>query len=478
MKPPSLRYRLIRLSWIMVGSLLAASYLSIFLLLRSTALHQVDQDLLAAADPVLDNMVADRTMNDLREFGGGGRFFEIFTPGGQVMERSKNLRGDLPVFAAMLRALKQTSFANVDGPAGPMRLAVIPFVRHGHTYLLATGVSTFGSMHVLDSFGEIILVLLPVSLLLAGLISAWYVDKGLVPVRALTQHVEQMAALALQGGQPSLWHPLEVPTPTDEIGRLATTFNRLFERVDAVLRQLRLFVTDASHEIRTPLTILRGEIELLVAGGRPPADFDRTVQALDQELRHLTRIVDGLFTLSMADAGQLRLLREPLYLNELLEDACRLVGPRAQAKRIRLERDLDAEVAFRGDEAFLHELFLILLDNAIKYSPPGTCVAVGLAAEPELVVVRFQDQGCGVPAAELEHIFERFYRASGSLAEPGSGLGLAIAQAIVAVHGGALACTSAVGVGSSFTITLPRPLGLAPESVPAAASAPVEINKY
>ncbi len=466
MKPRSLRYRLIRLSWIMVGGLLAASYLSIFLLLRSTALRQVDQDLMAAAEPVVENLATDRTMHDVRDLGGGGRFFEVFAAGGRVRERSKNLSGDLPVPAAVLRSLPASAwFADVQGPAGPMRLAVIPFVRHGHSYLLATGIATFGSMHVLDSFGEIILVLLPVSLLLAGLISAWYVDKGLAPVRALTSHVEQMAALALQGGQPSLWRPLEVATPTAEMGRLTLRFHRLFERVAAVVRQVRRFVTDASHEIRTPLTILRGEIELLVAGGRPPADFDRTVQALDQELRHLTRIVDGLFTLSMADAGQLRLLREPLYLNELLEDACRLVSPRAQAKRIRLERDLGADVAFRGDEAFLHELFLILLDNAIKYSPPDSRITVSLAAERGRVVMRCQDQGCGVPAAELDHIFERFYRASGSLAEPGSGLGLAIAQAIVAVHGGAIACESAVGVGSTFTIALPRPP--APEGAPA-----------
>src|SRR6185437_9919817 len=294
---------------------------------------------------------------------------------------------------------------------------------------------------VLDSFGQIIAVMLPLSLLLAGLVSAWYVDKSLAPVRALTQHAEQMAERAIHPGasrseEGALWQPLPVRSAEDEIGRLTAIFNRLFSHADAILRQLRQFVTDASHEIRTPLAILRGESELLLSGAVPAEEVGKAVQGMDLELRRLSRIVEGLFTLSMADAGQLRLLREPLYLNELLEDACRFVAPRAEAKFIRVERELSREVGFRGDEAFLHDLFVIFLDNAIKYSPERSVVRVTLAAGPQQVEIGFQDQGLGIAASEVERIFERFYRApaAGAHSEPGNGLGLAIAQAIATAH--------------------------------------------
>src|ERR1700687_3217710 len=148
---------------------------------------------------------------------------------------------------------------------------------------------------------------------------------------------------------------------------------------------------------------------------------------------------------------------EPLYINEVLEEACALVNLRARAKIIRIVRELDQEIAYFGDEAFLHQLFLIFLDNAIKYSPSGTSVRVTLENRDGHVRASFADQGVGISSEHLPFIFERFYRAA--LASSGEaqsgGLGLAIAQAIVQVQGGSIECESTPGVGSTFTVVLP-----------------------
>ncbi len=209
--------------------------------------------------------------------------------------------------------------------------------------------------------------------------------------------------------------------------------------------------------MRTPLAVLHGETELLLSKPRSAEEYRQTLCIFDDEFKKLTRIVEGLFTLSMADAGQLHLVREPLYINEVLEEACSMAASRARAKNISIVRDLNEELACTGDEAFLHELFLIFLDNAIKYSPDGTRIRVTLEILDGTIRARFQDQGIGISPEHMPFIFDRFYRAAplNSGEAQSGGLGLAIAQAIAIAHGGTIECESTVGVGSTFTVKLP-----------------------
>lgn len=172
----------------------------------------------------------------------------------------------------------------------------------------------------------------------------------------------------------------------------------------------------------------------------------------------------------MADAGQLHLASEPLYINEVLEEACALAASAARKKNISITRDLNQEMAFSGDEAFLHQLFLIFLDNAIKYSPDFTRIHVTLEIQDGVIRVRLQDQGIGISSEHLPFIFDRFYRAapSSSGEAQSGGLGLAIAQAIACAHDGTIECESAIGVGSTFTVVLPviQPREVGPEIKP------------
>jgi two-component system, OmpR family, sensor kinase len=456
----SLRFRMILLFSLVVGSLLTFSYLGFYALLAREVRVQVDRQLLEAAGPVVADLNSDPNDEDVEQFDLPDEYFEILDPSGRVLQRSRNLRAQPLRIGVQPLDPSRIAFRTLeDDDRGRLRLALVPLVpRPGSgVRILAFALSTRDADLVLGRFRHLVLLLLPFSLLVTGLVSTWYVGRSLRPIAELTRRAADTTERVENPGRQALWAPLKVSNSPDELGLLADTFNRLFVRVDSVLRQLRQFVSDASHELRTPLSILQGETELLLAEPRSTEQYEKALGVIDEELKKLNRIVEGLFTLSMADAGQLRLARDPLYLNEVLEQACALISPRARAKNIDIERALGQEVAYLGDEAFFSQLFFIFLDNSVKYSPPHTRVRVDLRMVDSRVRITFEDQGAGIAKEHLPRIFERFYRVSTpAVGEAQSGgLGLAIAQAITRSMDGSIDCESTPGRGSTFTISLP-----------------------
>jgi len=320
--------------------------------------------------------------------------------------------------------------------------------------VLAFGESTLETDRAISNFRRTLLILGVVSLLFTGGISAWYVGRSLKPVVALTEHAARMTERLIRAPQRELQAAMPVHNEEDELGRLAITFNTLFVKVSAALGQLHQFVSDASHELRTPLAVLQGETELLLLERRSPDDYESTLRVIDSELKKLGRIVEALFTLSMADAGQLRLAKVPIHLNEVLEEACAIATPLARAKQIHINCD-PLETPYLGDEVFLRQLFVIFLENAVKYSPVGTNIDVRLSNGGRYYEIVFQDQGVGIAEEHIPHIFERFYRASSVAEARSGGLGLAIAKAITNSVGGHIDCESRLEEGSTFTVRIP-----------------------
>jgi two-component system, OmpR family, sensor kinase len=455
MKIRTLRLRMMLLFCTVVGVLLAGSYLAFWGLLAHAVHVQLNRQLLETARPIIADMASEPNAKDVNRLDLSGEFFEVLDQNGQVLQQSKNLDAPMKLTGLNL-ADSQPTFGIASLENGEtVRVALIPFQQGIQARIFAVAIPTFGTNRVLDSFGGVALLLFPLSLLLTAGISALYVGRSLAPIKELTGHAALMAKRVTN--RQGFWTPLPVSSPHDELGQLAQTFNHLLKSVDSAVLQLRQFVTDASHELRTPLAVLHGETELLLSKPRSTEEYRQTLCVFDDEFKKLTRIVEGLFTLSMADAGQLHLLREPLYINEVLEEACSLAASRARTRNISIVRDLNEELAWTGDEAFLHQLFLIFLDNAIKYSPGGTCIRVTLGVRDGVIQARFQDQGVGISPEHLPFIFDRFYRAAplNSGDAQSGGLGLAIAQAIAIAQGGTIECESTVGVGSTFTVTLP-----------------------
>jgi signal transduction histidine kinase len=396
----SIRWRMIALFCASTAVLLAVCYAGFYLLFERVVREQLDRRLSEIAAPIIADLAGDPNDHDVDLLDFPDQYFEVLDASGAVLQRSKNLHINLPV---QVRPGLQT----IRMPdAGEVRLAVIPFQAGEQNWLFVAGESTREVDSALATLRHFAFALLPASLLAAAVVFGLY-------------------------------------------------SNHLLARIDAVVRQLRQFVSDASHELRTPLAVLQGETELLLSQPRTTAEYSAATRVMDSELKNLSRIVEGLFTLSMADAGQLRIAPEPLYLEEVLEESCALAAPLAHQKHIQIERDLQRDVLFRGDAGFLRQLFLIFLDNAIKYSPSQTKLRVTLQTHDD-VRIRFEDQGIGIAKQDLPHIFERFFRAAPSGEAQSGGLGLSIAQAIVQAHQGTIECESTVGVGSVFTIRLPQ----------------------
>jgi signal transduction histidine kinase len=455
MKTRTLRFRMMLLFCSVVSVLLAASYLVFWGVLAHEIPSQLNRQLLETGRPLVADISAEPEAHDVERLDIPGEFFEMLDSSGHVLQKSKNLTVPIDLKRFDPAAVHPTFQVADIGGTQSVRVALIPFQQANQPRFLAVAIPTLGTNRVIDGFGRIVLILFPLSLLLTAGISAFYVGRSLAPIAALTQHAALMANRVTH--RQEFWEPLPVSSPHDELGRLAETFNHLFKGVDSAVRQLRQFVTDASHELRTPIAVLHGETELLLSKPRTAEEYQKTLSVFDDEFKKLARMVDGLFTLSMADAGQLHLQREPLYLNEVLEEACALVSSRARKKNIAIVRQLDREVPYTGDEAFLHQLFLIFLDNAIKYSLGDTQVRVTVEQRDGTIRVSFEDQGIGISADHLPFIFERFYRAAPlpSGDSHSGGLGLAIAQAIAKAQNGAIDCRSTVGIGSTFTVVLP-----------------------
>jgi signal transduction histidine kinase len=245
-------------------------------------------------------------------------------------------------------------------------------------------------------------------------------------------------------------------TSRDEIGDLARAFNRMADGLARLEESRRQMVTDVAHELRTPLTNIRGYLEALRDGVVEP---DRRItDSLYEEAMLLTHLVDDLQALSLAEAGQLRLQRQPVALADVVERAVGAFGSRAQAEGVPLQVDLPDDLPLVDvDPQRIGQVLRNLLDNGLTHTPPGGQISVTVCVRASWIEVRVSDTGSGIAAEDLPHVFERFYRAdrSRSRATGGAGLGLAIAKQLVEAHGGRIEVESQVGHGTQFTFTLP-----------------------
>ncbi len=278
---------------------------------------------------------------------------------------------------------------------------------------------------------------------------------ALRPIQRITQTAQAI------GAERDFGRRVEHRGPADEVGQLAVTFNDMLAELESGYRQLeaalhsqRRFVADASHELRTPLTTVRGNIELLRRDPPvDPAERGEIISDTTEEVDRLIRLVNQLLMLARADAGQV-LRSDPIPVQALVNDVCRQA--KTLAPRTEVQCEAPPDVLVQGDRDALKQVLLILVDNALTHTPAGTPVTLTAATHETHVTFTVHDRGPGIPADQLPHIFERFYRGQASRTGRGAGLGLAIAQELVEAQGGMIAVASAPGEGSTFTITLPH----------------------
>ena len=252
----------------------------------------------------------------------------------------------------------------------------------------------------------------------------------------------------------------------DELQRLSDTLNNMLERLESAFKKITQFTADASHELRTPVAVMRTRAELSLRKTRTPEEYRDALRQLHTDLKQTSDLVDSLMLLARADHGAEALQRTTINLPDIVQEVCEQGRILAQAKNIDFREHISAvPVWIKGDPHALQRLFLILIDNAIKYTHAGESVDVAAVVDGESALVAVRDTGIGIAADDLPNIFERFYRAdkARSRESGGVGLGLSIGNWIAKAHEGTIEVQSSLGGGSLFQIRLPLANGQHPK---------------
>jgi len=447
-----------------------------YFLLRQNVGRRVDAQAVELADAFLSTVNAemgDATKPDSLDDGISAaisehRFrdvtFAVFDPRGNLIGMSESAPDDhhhgpwrreevLPVAKTLLADKEPFHFVRVSGR--PYRGYVRTFSLENQEATLVVLQSLSHQTEFLRTLERTFWVVIPLTILLAG-------GGGYLLARRSLSPVVTMSAQASRIGSENLDARLSARNPKDELGQLAQSFNELLDRLSASFDRQKRFVADASHELRTPVAILCGETEVALAKAvRGEEEYRETLRILGDESKRLRHIVEDLFTLARADAGQYPLTYSDFYLDELAAECAKNVRSLASAKKIKVSCESTGEALIRADESLVRRMLLNLLDNAIKYTPAGGSIALRCGEHNGCYQVSVEDSGLGIPADLQPRIFERFFRADKARSRneqdgSGAGLGLSIGAWIATAHSGALELTRSTEAGSLFTATLPK----------------------
>lgn len=287
---------------------------------------------------------------------------------------------------------------------------------------------------------------------LISLIGGWFLaHQSLKPVDELTKAAKEITAQNLNRRLPQ-------QQINDELGRLTEQFNDMIGRLQASFVQIQQFSADASHELRTPLTIMRGEIEVALRSQRVSRQARELLKSIYDELVRLSSIVESLMILVKSDTGRFVFTMQPIVLDEFIAEIFDEAKVLAESKKIKVKLEKISDLSINGDAARLKQLFLNLIDNAIKYTRHHGLVTLTVSKDIDHAIISIKDNGIGIPRKDLQKIFERFYRVERPddiETTDGSGLGLPIAKWIAEAHNGTIEVKSREGKGSSFIVRLP-----------------------
>jgi len=337
-----------------------------------------------------------------------------------------------------------------DSPGRPITTPRTPYPI-GTLYISSessTG-ADFALLYILfEQIGRFLLWGCLVAIGIAVAITFFLSRRILAPVKALTSAAKRL-------GHGDFSQRVQVKD-RGELGELASTFNSMASNLERAEKLRRNMVADVAHELRTPLSNVRGYLEAIHDRViKPDAD---TIRSLDEEAMLLSRLVDDLQELSLAEAGELKLVRQPESVAELIKQTADMVQAQLAAKEVSVSIDLPAKLPPANiDARRISQVLRNLLENAVTHTRKGDAITVTARAQDNYVEVAVSDTGEGIPAEDLPNIFERFYRVDKSRARTtgGSGLGLTIAKRLVEAHGGKIEVLSEMGKGSRFSFTVP-----------------------
>jgi heavy metal sensor kinase len=398
--------------------------------------------------------VIDEMMVETEGEAAEDAYFRLWSRDGRLLEAT-----DLSAWAGLAdprQALAALASSEEDEPVLTTR--TLPGreyparVVYGHVApdtIIEIGETLEEQEEFIEDFRAGFLVTLAIVLALGAPIGWFMARRALRGVDEITQTASEIA-------QGELDRRVQTRSRGDELDRLAQTFNTMLDRIQALIIGMREMTDNLAHDFRSPLGRIRTAAELSLAGGGTLADAEALAATTTEECDRLLEMINATLDIAETESGAARLRITEVDLARVVADAVEVFHTVAEDRKIAISTELPAACRIRGDLGRLQRVVANLMDNALKYTPPGGAVKVTLAEEGERVKLSFADTGTGIPAEELTRIFERFYRCDRSRTEYGNGLGLSLALAFVRAHGGDITVDSTPDQGSTFTVTLAR----------------------
>lgn len=386
-------------------------------------------------------------------------FLQVIDRHGQIVAKSSNLgHQSLPINSETIARAAQEGplYQTYHLPNGKLRTYILPlYLDESLVGIIQVGRPLGAITEALKNLRLVLLTGTSLAILVAASTGFAMARSALKPIEKITKEASSI------GDHQDLSRRIAYSGPPDEVGQLASTFNSMLARLEKAYEQLdksyaaqKRFVADASHELRTPLTTIRGNVELLEKmGDQDPQTRAEALQDIKSEAERMSRLVNELLTLARADAGH-EPEKSPVELCPLFQEIFRqakLLNPQVHFQHF--DPQELAHLTLMGNADYLKQLFLILLDNAFKFTPAGGEVSVSYEKQGNQLHIKVKDTGPGIPEEELPNIFQRFYQVNPHRDSKGTGLGLAIAQWIAQIHNAEIQVESKVGEGSTFQVT-------------------------
>jgi heavy metal sensor kinase len=454
-----IRLRLTAWYFAVLAVVLSAFGVSAYVEMRHSIHRTVDEELQIRAEGV--HQLIERTiqrgapedlpegLREHTELRQGGALLQVSDEQGNWLYRSKVMSDyGLPRPVTIRNPNRAIDFR---GGAVPLRVWNQQVNVGGHSYLIQSAYEMDDFYGALEDFALLLFISIPLLLIGAAAGGYWISTRALAPVDQITQTARTISAQNLSSR-------LVVPNTGDELQRLSETLNGMLGRLDAAFKKITQFTADASHELRTPVAVMRTRAELALRKARSPEEYREVIAEVLAELEKTSALIEQLMFLARADSGAETLHFSPTNVAEVLREACHQGSALAEAKQVGFAEHINGDsVWVQGDASSLRRLFLILIDNAVKYTAPSGRVEVSLNRNNGFAVAEVRDTGIGIAESDLPSVFERFYRAdkARSRESGGVGLGLSIGRWITEVHAGTIEVQSAPGRGSVFQVRLP-----------------------
>lgn len=462
----SLRARLTLYYTVVLGVVLVLFGLAVYGLISVVQLRQVDGALERAARDLLFVARVDEQGNIIfiqRVSFDSSVISQVWDTEGNLVGVTQAIDPQSPLVQPLDPASLQNTeraFTSVSVGGIPYRVLTVPLHSNGvRVGVLQSGTSLSIFEALRNDLVRYLVLLSAIAILVAGMFGLISGRRALAPLATVTETALQITRAD------DLTRRIPPPSdPEDEVGRLITAFNDTLGRLDKLFTTQRRFVADIGHELRTPLTVVRGNLDLMRRMGRMD---EESMHSIELEVDRLARLVEDLLILAQAESGKLPMDRRRVELDSLLLEVFNQARVLA-GENVSLEIGKIDQVLVCGDRDRLRQVVLNLVANAIKYSRAESVVSASLSKDKTEARLSVRDTGLGIPANELPHVFERFYRGDKSRSRSkdgaGFGLGLSIAYWIVRNHGGDIEVKSRLNRGSTFTVRLPLADGNCPEA--------------